>query len=235
MSTKIQTSPTLVRGVPAAVVPRPVAVTRGLFAFGGVLGAVYVWLGLIELDHLAAGRVIASAQAGPGPIGPMTDAIRDFTIFTIGLALVATMTMLPFALLVRRAPPWARVAMIVSCVALIAMIVALVSADAATLPIDGWFPVLHYVTAVLILAAAIGGLVGLTGSDAAEYFRRRQQVAANHPRLWSVSHLRTFEQARAAFAANGGRPSPLAARLEVVTTPAANHHQPAREVAALAA
>ena len=159
------------RGSPSPAVPRPVAFVRGLFVLSGVLSAAYV-----------------SANG------------RELTAYTTGLALVAMATMLPFAVLVRRARPWARSGMIVTCVILIALAVILIAADAAVTPAGnlaaGWLAVLHYATSSVILVAAIGGVVGLIGADAGEYFRRHQQVAADDARLWPIAQLRNLHAAR---------------------------------------
>ena len=230
MSKEIHTPRTVARGVPAAPVPRPLAFARGLFLLSGVLSAVYVGLALIQLDHLRNDRVV--------------NGVRDVLVYTVGLALVATVTMLSFAVLVRRARPWTRRAMIITCVALIALVAALVTVDAAilrtgsSLLVTAWFPVAHYVTAGVLLVAAIGGLVGLIGSDAGAYFRRHQQVAADDRRLWSVSRLRDLQLARAEVASisnNRTRMVPLALLPGSPATHAANPPEPAPVAVARAA
>jgi hypothetical protein len=211
-----QVPPTAARGSPAADVPRSVAFARRLFVLAGVLGTAYIWLALMELDRVA---------------------VRELTVFTIGLAVVATATMLPFAVLVRGARPWARKGMIITCVMLIPLAVVLTTADAAVMH-TGWFAVLHYATSALILAAAIGGAVGLIGADAGAYFRRHQPVAEDDARLWPISRMRDLQTARA-----GGvriridvvRPLQSALPLELVAVPSADRAAPAPEAFARAA
>jgi hypothetical protein len=235
MRVQSQTSRTVAREVPAAVMPRPVAFIRRLFVLGGVLGAVYVGLALIELDHIAASRA--------------ANGIRDLIVYTMGLAVVVAVTMLPFALLVRRARPWWRTAMIATCVALIMLSMALVSVDAAALPtgdvlrlsspvVTAWFPWLHYVAAGSILVAGIGGVVGLAGADAGEYFRRHQRISADDPRLWSVSQLRNLQWTRsesAAISSSRPRSASLAVSLDSGSTSATVSRLPAPAVTARAA
>jgi hypothetical protein len=220
MNKQLPTSRTVARGAPAAAVPRPVAFTRGLFVLGGLFAGAYVWLAMIELRGASG--------------------VRDVIVYATGLALVATVTMLPFAVLARQARPWARTAMIATCTALIMLVVILVGADAATLQagavrVAAWFLALHYVTAGFILVAAIGGLVGLTDPNTAEYFRRRQRTAADDPRLWSVSQLRQLQLARAEAATlshNGCRSATSVVALDVVSRAAAGSREPVTALAA---
>jgi hypothetical protein len=227
-----QTSSTEPRGVPAAAIPRPVAFTRGLFVLVGVLSAVYLGLALIELDRLGAGRA--------------TNGIRDLIVYTMGLAVVVAVTMPSFALLVRRARPWSRMAMIATCTALIMLSVALVSVDAATLRtgdvlglnspvVTAWFPLLHYVTAGFLLLAGVGGVVGLAGADAGEYFRRHLQISADDPRLWSVSQLRNIQRTRSESASNRPRSARFAVSLDRGSTPATGRRRPVPAATARAA
>jgi hypothetical protein len=214
---------TAARGSGAAVLPRPVAFARRLFVLSGVLSAAYIGLAVTELDRLAAGRVIASPEGGAAGLTNPPGNIRDLTVYTIGLAVVTTATMLPFALLVRRAPPWARNSMIIICVTLITMAVVLITADATAIQ-NGWLPVLHYATSGLTLAAAIGGVIGLSGADTGAYFRRHQQVAEGDPRLWPISRLRDLQTARFGDARSGTAviaPTQSALPLEVASTPPA--------------
>jgi hypothetical protein len=166
-----------------AVVPRSIVLVRGLFVLGGVLSAGYVGLALMKLDAQVSGGELAA--------------------YTIGPALVAMTTMLPFAITVRRVRPWARSAMVAVCITLIAWSVALIAIDAAmhvgrlgSELAAGWLPVLHYATSTVILAAGIGGVIGLIGADAGEYFRRHQQLAEDDARLWPISQLRHLQAAR---------------------------------------
>jgi hypothetical protein len=213
--------PTAARGSPAAAMPRPLALARRLFVVSGVLNAAYVLLALMELDHLAAGRVLTSVD--------------------VGLAVATTLAMLPFAILVRRARPWARNVMIATCVTLITVAVVVITADAAVLPagpVAGWFLLLHHVTAGLTLAAAIGGVAGLIGADTGAYFRRHHHVAEVDPRLWPVSRLRDLQTARVERARDtidAVRSHQPAPRLEVASVPLGDVRTPASAAIARAA
>jgi hypothetical protein len=220
-----QIPPTTARGSPSPAVPRTIAFVRRLFVLSGVLSTAYVSLALMELDRLAA---LAH--------------VRELTVYTIGLALVTMATMLPFALLVRRARPWARSGMIITCVILITLAVILIAADAAVMPpgnpqlAAGWLPVLHYATSGVVLAAAIGGVVGLIRADAGEYFRRHQQVAGGDPRLWTIARLRNLQTARVAGARLGVvRSLQSASPIDVVPAPPAHGGRPEYEAFARAA
>jgi hypothetical protein len=196
--------------------PRPVTLARKAFLVAGIGGLLYVILGIIQLRHLTAGLEVIGAEIELSPLDPLSIMARgmaSFIRYTVGLAVIVALTMLPFGLFIERARNWSRVVMIITCYVMIAGVLALLGSDAYTLQfgdvvspvgtvdapqaerfsallVAPWFPPVHYVVEIVLLVAAIVGAITLSLSDSAEYFRRWDQVTELDPRVWSISQLK---------------------------------------------
>jgi hypothetical protein len=191
-------------------VPKGMAAARLAFAVGGTLGLAYIVLGPLELNHLDAGYVAATHYVDLDDVYHVASNIREFTGFAIGASVLAAVTMLPFAALTARVRDRLRIAMIVVSivVGLVALLVTMpdastlitgtvfsvggdVTADeaarASSLLVASWFQLVHYVTVFALMAAGVVGAAGLSTSNAREYVRRHNQVAADDPRIWTLA------------------------------------------------
>jgi len=195
--------------------PRPVAVARLACLAAAVAAFVYIWLAVIELNHLAAGRVSVARELHPFYVYPIADGVRDFTVSAIVLCGVVFVTLLPFSLFTAYARPWTRIVVLLLCLAIVTVAVIITSADGGTLklgnviepgPVNAeeavrfsralvapWFPWTHYAIIAILLAASAATVVALFLSESAEYFRRHQEIPADDPRIWSVSQVRRTE------------------------------------------
>jgi hypothetical protein len=181
-------------------------------ALAAIPAFVYIWLGIVQLNHLAEGRVAVGNEIGPLAILGIADALHDFTVLTIALCAFVSVTTGLFALFIGRVGDRTRISMIAISVAVVAFALLVVAADGSTLVLGnviepagqideeeakrfsaalvvGWFPVLHYLTVAALMIGSAAAVITLAHSDSREYFRRRRQSASD-PRVWSVSQIR---------------------------------------------
>jgi hypothetical protein len=196
----------------ASASPGVVRVARWACAFAAIPAFAYIWLGIVQLNHLAEGRVAVGNEIGPRAILGIADALRDFTMLTIVLCAFVSVTTGLFALFIGRAGDRTRMAMIAISLAVVTFALLVMAADGSTLVLGnviepagqideeeakrfsaalvvGWFPVLHYLTVAALLFGSAAAVVTLMHADSREYFRRHQQSASD-PRVWSVSRIR---------------------------------------------
>jgi hypothetical protein len=192
--------------------PGVVRIARWACALAAIPAFAYTWLGLVQLNHLAEGRVAVGNEVGPRAILGVADALHDFTVLTIVLCAFVSLTIGLFALFIGRAGDRTRIGMIAISLAVITFALLVMAADGSTLVlgnviepagqideeeasrfsaalVTGWFPALHYLTVAALLVGSAAAVITLMHSDSREYFRRRNQSASD-PRVWSVSRLR---------------------------------------------
>jgi hypothetical protein len=202
--------------VEASTSPGVVRIARWACALAAVPAFAYIWLGLVQLDHLAAGRIAVGNEIGPPAIVGIADALHDFTVLTIVLCAFVTATAGLFAVFIGRAGDSARIGMIVVSLAIVTFGLLVMAADGGTLVtgnviqpagqideeearrfsaamVAGWFPALHYVTVAALLFGSAMTVITLAHSDSRDYFRRHRESATD-PRVWSVSRVRESRQ-----------------------------------------
>jgi hypothetical protein len=195
-----------------------VRIARWACALTATPAFVYIWLGIVQLNHLAEGRVAVGNEVGPRAILGVSEALHDFTLLTIVLCAFVSLTIGLFALFVGRAGDRTRIGMIAISLAVVTVALLVIAADGSTLVLGnviepagqideeeakrfsaalvaGWFPVLHYVTVAALLFGSAAAVITLAHSDSREYFRRHRQSAAD-PRIWSVSQVRESRDER---------------------------------------
>ena len=189
-----------------------VRTARWACAVAAIPAVVYIGLGIVQLNHLAEGRVAVGNEIGPRAILGIADALHDFTVLTIVLCAFVSVTTGLFALFIGRVGDRIRIAMIAISLAVVAFALLVVAADGSTLVlgnviepagqideeearrfsaalVTGWFPALHYLTVAALLFGSAAAVITLMHSDSREYFRRHKQSASD-PRGWSVSRIR---------------------------------------------
>jgi hypothetical protein len=198
--------------VRASASPGVVRIARWACTLAAIPAFIYIWLGIVQLDHLAEGRVTVGNEIGPRAILGIADALHDFTVLTIVLCALVSVTTGPFALFIGRAGDRTRIGMIAISLAVATFALLVIAADGSTLVlgnviepagqideeeakrfssalVTGWFPALHYVTVAALLCGSAAAVITLAHSDSREYFRRHRQSATD-PRVWSVSQVR---------------------------------------------
>jgi hypothetical protein len=192
--------------------PGVVRIARWACAATALPAFAYIWLGIVQLNHLAAGRVAVGNEIGPLAILGTADALHDFTALTIALCAFVSLTTGLFAVFIGLVGDRIRIGMIVISLAVAAIGLLVMAADSSTLVLGNviepagqideaeaerfsaalvtwWFPALHYVTVAALLFGSATTVVALAHSDSREHLRRHRRSATD-PRVWSVDQIR---------------------------------------------
>lgn len=201
---------------PTAARPREVRLAIILCLAVAAAGFLQALTAFLERRHLDAGLSQAGRYMSPQTATYRTSDLRGSLTLAMVLGTSALVLLVALSFFLSRGRPWARVLTWIVGAALIVGEVVLTSADSSAvktgefitdmdvpggdpgtvamlngLLVPGWFPPLHYVAELLVLAGIIWICIQLVRPHAGEYFRRELDTAKHEDRVWSTDFRRS--------------------------------------------